>query len=100
VPDAVDVIGFLGTGRMGMPMCANLVRAGHVVRTRAQAHELGVPFELSDLVERIHLRALSRYGPVGGELLAVALLEEEAGTLLRVDGAVTGRTDENGLPSV
>jgi 3-hydroxyisobutyrate dehydrogenase len=58
----------------------------------AQAHELGVPFELSDLVERIHLRALSRFGPVGGELLAVALLEEQAGTLLRVDGAVTGRT--------
>jgi 3-hydroxyisobutyrate dehydrogenase len=58
----------------------------------AQAHELGVPFELSDLVERIHLRALSRYGPVGGELLSVALLEEQAGTLLRADGAVTGRT--------
>ena len=58
----------------------------------AQAHELGVPFELSDLVERIHLRALARYGPVGGELLSVALLEEQAGTLLRADGAVTGRT--------
>jgi len=65
----------------------------------AQAHALGVPFELSDLVERIYLRALSRYGPVGGELLSVALLEEEAGTRLRADGAVTGRTDENGLTS-
>ena len=43
---------------------------------------------------------LAFYGPVGGELLAVALLEEEAGTLLRVDGAVTGSTEENGLPSV
>jgi len=49
----------------------------------AQARELGVPFELSNLVEAIHRRALSRYGPVDGELLAVALLEEEAGTALR-----------------
>jgi 3-hydroxyisobutyrate dehydrogenase len=30
------MIGFLGTGRMGMPMCANLVRAGHAV----VAHDL------------------------------------------------------------
>jgi 3-hydroxyisobutyrate dehydrogenase len=49
----------------------------------AQAREHAVPFELSNLVERVHRRALSRYGPVDGELLAVALLEEEAGTTLR-----------------
>jgi 3-hydroxyisobutyrate dehydrogenase len=42
-----------------------------------------VPFELSALVERIHQRALARYGPVDGELLAVALLEEQAGIQLR-----------------
>jgi hypothetical protein len=34
-------------------------------------------------VERIHQRPLSRYGPAGGELLAVALLEEQAGVRLR-----------------
>lgn len=49
----------------------------------AQARAHGGPRELSNLVERIHRRALSRYGPINGELLAVALLEEEAGTMLR-----------------
>ena len=42
-----------------------------------------VPWELSDLVRRTYRRALARYGPVDGELLAVALLEEEAGHKLR-----------------
>ena len=49
----------------------------------AQAREHNVPFALSDLVERVHRQALARFGPVDGELLAVALLEEEAGTTLR-----------------
>jgi 3-hydroxyisobutyrate dehydrogenase len=49
----------------------------------ALGREHDVPFELSALVERIHQRALSRYGPADGELLAVALLEEEAGVRLR-----------------
>jgi 3-hydroxyisobutyrate dehydrogenase len=49
----------------------------------ALAREYGVPFELSALVERTYQRALSRYGGVGGELLAAALLEEEAGIRLR-----------------
>jgi 3-hydroxyisobutyrate dehydrogenase len=49
----------------------------------AQAREYGVPFELSSLVERVHRRALARFGPVDGELMAVALLEEEAGSTLR-----------------
>jgi len=49
----------------------------------ALARESGLPFELSELVERLHRRALTRYGPVDGELLAVALLEEEAGVTLR-----------------
>jgi 3-hydroxyisobutyrate dehydrogenase len=42
-----------------------------------------VPWELSDLVRRTYRRALARYGPVDGELLAVALLEEQAGHKLR-----------------
>jgi hypothetical protein len=42
-----------------------------------------VPFELSGLVEETYRRALNRFGPVDGELMAVALLEEEAGVRLR-----------------
>ena len=42
-----------------------------------------VPFELSDLVYRTYRRALARYGPVDGELLAMALIEDEAGQKLR-----------------
>ncbi|MCA2222459.1 NAD(P)-dependent oxidoreductase [Nonomuraea aurantiaca] len=49
----------------------------------AMADELGVPFELSHLVERTYQRALDRYGAVDGELLAIALLEEQAGLRLR-----------------
>jgi 3-hydroxyisobutyrate dehydrogenase len=49
----------------------------------AQARALGVPFEVSSSVERIYRRALARYGAADGELLAVALLEEEAGVELR-----------------
>jgi 3-hydroxyisobutyrate dehydrogenase len=49
----------------------------------ALGREHDVPFELSALVERIHQRALTRYGPADGELLAVALLEERAGIRLR-----------------
>jgi 3-hydroxyisobutyrate dehydrogenase len=49
----------------------------------ALGREHDVPFELSALVERIHQRALTRYGPADGELLAVALLEEQAGIRLR-----------------
>jgi 3-hydroxyisobutyrate dehydrogenase len=49
----------------------------------ALAHELGVPCELAHHVECTYQRALGRYGPVDGEFLAVALLEEEAGIRLR-----------------
>jgi 3-hydroxyisobutyrate dehydrogenase len=47
----------------------------------AREHE--IPCELSEVVERTYRRALSRYGPADGELLAVALLEEQAGVRLR-----------------
>ena len=49
----------------------------------ALADELAVPFDLSAAVERTYRAALARYGPIDGELLAVALLEERAGTRLR-----------------
>lgn len=47
------------------------------------ADQLSVPFELSTAVQRGYRRALERYGDADGELLAVALLEERAGILLR-----------------
>jgi 3-hydroxyisobutyrate dehydrogenase len=47
------------------------------------ARHNGVPFELSEHVERAYRRALARYGPADGELLAAALLEEQAGIRLR-----------------
>ncbi|SNX55769.1 3-hydroxyisobutyrate dehydrogenase-like beta-hydroxyacid dehydrogenase [Streptomyces sp. TLI_55] len=48
-----------------------------------EARDLGTPHEMADTVLRLHRLALERFGPVDGELLAVALLEEAAGTLLR-----------------
>ncbi|TDQ00423.1 NAD(P)-dependent oxidoreductase [Labedaea rhizosphaerae] len=42
-----------------------------------------VPSDLSRVVTRVHQRALARFGPVDGELMAVALLEELTGTRLR-----------------
>jgi 3-hydroxyisobutyrate dehydrogenase len=49
----------------------------------ALAREYRMPSELSSLVYRTYRRALARYGPVDGELLAMALLEDEAGQKLR-----------------
>ncbi|MEU9348416.1 NAD(P)-dependent oxidoreductase [Streptomyces sp. NPDC048278] len=48
-----------------------------------EARDLGSPHGVADAVLDVHRRALERFGPVDGELLAVALLEEWAGTLLR-----------------
>lgn len=49
------------------------------------AERLGTPHTLADAVRQVHEDALEQYGPLDGELLAVALLEERAGTLLRAD---------------
>jgi 3-hydroxyisobutyrate dehydrogenase len=53
----------------------------------ALAREHRTPSELSDVVRRTFQRALARYGPADGELLAVALLEDESGQKLRPGGA-------------
>jgi 3-hydroxyisobutyrate dehydrogenase len=42
-----------------------------------------VPWQLSEVVRRTYHRALARFGPAEGGLLAVGLLEEEAGDKLR-----------------
>ena len=47
------------------------------------ARELGVPFAVSEAVRDTYRAALDRYGPVDGELRAVALLEEKAEVALR-----------------
>jgi len=46
--------------------------------------DLGVPVEVSALVEQIHRRARAQYGERGGEMLAVKLVEDAAGTELRL----------------
>jgi hypothetical protein len=66
------------------PIAAIVPNAGEELEAvTALAGGYQVPWELSDLVRRTYRRALARYGPVDGELLAVALLEEEAGHKLR-----------------
>jgi 3-hydroxyisobutyrate dehydrogenase len=47
------------------------------------AHRLGVPCQLSETVTDVYRQAVQRYGPADGELLSVALLEEQAGRPLR-----------------
>jgi 3-hydroxyisobutyrate dehydrogenase len=48
--------------------------------------ELGVPLELSALVEQLHRRARAVYGDRAGELSAVRLVEDAAGIKLRLGG--------------
>jgi 3-hydroxyisobutyrate dehydrogenase len=48
--------------------------------------DLGVPLELSALVEQLHRRARALYGDGAGELSAVRMAEEAAGIKLRLDG--------------
>jgi 3-hydroxyisobutyrate dehydrogenase len=63
-----------------------------------RARDLEVPFQLSETVADIYRRAVRRYGAADGELLGIALLEEEAGRRLR--HAPTGLSgDFGGGPS-
>jgi 3-hydroxyisobutyrate dehydrogenase len=48
------------------------------------AREVGVPVELSALVEQIHRRAAAAFGEEAGEMSAVRLYEELAGIRLRL----------------
>lgn len=47
------------------------------------AGQLDTPSEVSSMTARIYRRALDHYGPQDGELLPIALLEQETGLLLR-----------------
>jgi len=50
------------------------------------AREVGVPVELTALVEQIHRRARTLYGDSAGEISAVRLYEDVAGVRLRLGG--------------
>ncbi len=50
------------------------------------ARDVGVPVELTALVEQIHHRAQVRYGDDAGEISAVRLYEDLAGVSLRTSG--------------
>jgi len=47
------------------------------------AHREGLPAAVTSLVARLHREALDRFGPVDGELMGVAYLEDQAGQRLR-----------------
>jgi 3-hydroxyisobutyrate dehydrogenase len=47
------------------------------------ARDVGMPVELSALVEQVHRRARARFGDEAGEISALRLYEELAGTLFR-----------------
>jgi 3-hydroxyisobutyrate dehydrogenase len=51
------------------------------------ARDVGVPAEVSALVEQIYRRARAQYGDTGGEMLPVKLLEDLTGTPLRLGDA-------------
>jgi 3-hydroxyisobutyrate dehydrogenase len=48
------------------------------------ARQVGVPAEVSALVEQIYRRARAQYGDTGGEMLPIKLLEDLTGTALRL----------------
>jgi 3-hydroxyisobutyrate dehydrogenase len=57
------------------------------------AREVGVPVELSALVEQVHRRVRAQYGDDAGEISALRLYEDLAGVRLRLAG---GRKSDSG----
>jgi 3-hydroxyisobutyrate dehydrogenase len=54
------------------------------------ARDVGVPAEVSALVEQIYRRARAQYGDAGGEMLPIRLIEDLTGTPLRIDAPASG----------
>jgi 3-hydroxyisobutyrate dehydrogenase len=48
------------------------------------ARDVGVPVELTALVEQVHRRARAAYGDAGGQISAIRLYEDVAGVKLRL----------------
>jgi 3-hydroxyisobutyrate dehydrogenase len=61
----------------------------------ARDHHL--PFQVSESVAELYRQALRRYGPADGELLGIALLEEQARLRLRHPSAADGPDDSGPL---
>jgi 3-hydroxyisobutyrate dehydrogenase len=55
------------------------------------ARDVGMPVELTALVEQIHRRARASYGDDAGQISAIRLYEDLAGVKLRLPGAGDGR---------
>jgi 3-hydroxyisobutyrate dehydrogenase len=49
------------------------------------ARDVGVPVEVSAVVEQVYRRARAQYGDAGGEMLPIRLLEDLTGTPLRIE---------------
>jgi 3-hydroxyisobutyrate dehydrogenase len=56
-----------------------------------------LPFQVSESVADLYRHALHRYGPADGELLGIALLEEQARLRLRHPPAADGPDDPDPL---
>jgi 3-hydroxyisobutyrate dehydrogenase len=51
------------------------------------ARDVGVPVEVSAVVEQVYRRARAQYGDAGGEMLPIRLLEDLTGNPLRIEDA-------------
>jgi UDP-N-acetyl-D-mannosaminuronate dehydrogenase len=71
----MEAVGIIGVGRMGLPVCATLARKGFTVTASDVRPE----------ARKAVLACGARwgYGPADGELLPVAMMEEQAGVHLR-----------------
>jgi 3-hydroxyisobutyrate dehydrogenase len=81
--DALFAGDFMRT--FGLDRCCEELQ---IVTELARGHHL--PFQVSESVADLYRQALRRYGPADGELLGVALLEEQAGLQLRHPPAARG----------
>jgi len=64
------------------------------------ARDQHLPFQVSESVADLYRQALGRYGPTDGELLAVALLEEQGDLRLRHPPAACGPDDPRPLTRI
>jgi len=88
--DALFVGDFMRT--FGLDRCCEELQ---IVTGLARDHRL--PFQVSESVAGLYRQALRRFGPADGELLAIALLEEQAGLRLRHPPAACGPDDPRPL---
>jgi 3-hydroxyisobutyrate dehydrogenase len=77
-----DVIPVLDSGDYDEGFAMKLVTKDLALATDL-ARDVGVPVELSSLVEQIHRRARAVYGDEAGEMSAIRLYEDLAGVALR-----------------